>query len=119
MEQEKSQRQIQKEILQAARKLIEESKHWTQGKMARDAYGNPIDRRSPLAVCFCAWGAVGRVCAGLGYDRKQERDMIMPLMRFFPGDFVLTGLVEFNDTHTHGEVIELFDKTIASLEVAA
>lgn len=51
--------------LEAAYTLIEDPARWTTGANARDRYGmstfSPLD---PSAVCWCASGALIRVCAG-------------------------------------------------------
>lgn len=51
-----------KQILQEAYNLIENPEHWTQVVLARDTDGNSVEPCDPTAVCFCAIGALYRVC---------------------------------------------------------
>jgi hypothetical protein len=49
------------EILTAARALIQDPAHWTQGSFARDEHGHDVDALAPTAQCFCAYGAIVKV----------------------------------------------------------
>lgn len=97
------------EILQKARDLISDEKNWTQEEFARDEQGmwtGPLDDN---AKCFCAIGAVARV------SRIDPDD-------YFPGEklmqqaaFEMCGtysIASFNDSRTHAEVLDLFDRAI-------
>lgn len=94
-------------ILKAARDLIAKPENWTQGTYARDARGNEIGVRSDIAVCFCSLGAISAV-SGNCDDAGMARDAIAALTR--------NGIVNFNDTHTHSEVLDLFSKAIKAAE---
>jgi hypothetical protein len=49
------------EVLNKAADLIEPEGKWTQGEMAKGKTGSKVLPNSPLAVCFCAVGAIRRV----------------------------------------------------------
>ena len=98
------------ETLKAARQLITDPAKWTQGWLARNALGEHADVDSSSAVCFCSIGALCRVgsVAYYGAQRILERNISDGL-----------SLGWFNDTHTHAEVLALFDAAIAELEGVA
>lgn len=95
-----------KEILIAARALIDTPEKHTQGVSARNAVGNPVDPKEKQAVCFCPLGAIDRVC----YNNHD----------YFKAYTILRGVVgmvsKFNDTHTHAEVLAMFDEAISRTE---
>ena len=95
-----------KQLLQKARALIEDPAHWTQGALARDSAGNEVFPNSPQAVCFCAEGALA--CAFEGtFDLKERAGRYLDIETEKP-------LWTFNDSHTHEEVLNAFDKAIAN-----
>jgi hypothetical protein len=59
----------------------------------------------------CAWGAIVSVADIKG---AEYRGALRSLGFFFFGE-----LATFNDTHTHAEVLALFDKAIAAEEAKA
>lgn len=50
------------DVLDDAANLIEPEGKWTQGCYARDADGNMVLPSDEIAHCFCALGAISRVC---------------------------------------------------------
>lgn len=99
------------EILKSARKLIEKPENWTQRAHARDYWGISVPSYSPFADCFCAVGAVQRVTDAQRYCGSSEA---LDALSREAGGHVPT----FNDTHSHEEVLALFDTAIANLEAA-
>ena len=95
-----------KEILIAARAKIQDSAHWTQGAMARDSSGEAINSKNPYAVCWCSTGAIVAVTP----DQVKPQKVFLTL-----GNFTVRKIETFNDSSTHEEVLEVFDKAIASL----
>ena len=100
------------ETLKAARQLISDPAKWTQGEFARDATGYAVRPINDDCVCFCALGAIAHV------DKTHK-------LRGSAAEKYLSKLCEksrnisigiFNDTHTHAEVLALFDAAIAELE---
>lgn len=93
------------EILEAAYKLIRPKSRWTQGVAALDADGVQTGADSAEAVKWCAVGAIDKfatpkqaIIAFLALDRARPRS---------------SSTAEFNDTHTHREVLAMFRKAIA------
>ena len=98
------------DVLRAVRKKIERRECWTQNVVARDSYGVPVVSTSEKACCWCLAGAIEFEVDNL----QLWSDVICSF------DEVLNGqnLVVFNETHTHAEVIEVLDRTIAVVEAA-
>ncbi len=90
------------EILKAARELISDPVHWTQGWQARNFQGIGVPAKSGEAVCWCILGALHKTS-------EQALEAREALRLFLPYGY---GLDEFNDRHSHAEVLELFDKAI-------
>jgi hypothetical protein len=99
-----------------ARKIIENRRHWTRGVAARDRKGIPVTPDDPGASCWCVLGALFRVSA----DAKQPSTIIagkkVQLIKSWHLIEAAAGtdrLAEFNDTHSHHEVLDLIDRAIA------
>jgi hypothetical protein len=92
------------ELLHAAQDLIRDPKNWIQGMAAVDDQGLPVTIKR--ATCFCSVGALHR--ADQGYSYLPAIDILDKLAG--------GSIIAFNDTHTHAEVIDLWDraKEIAS-----
>ena len=103
------------EVLRAARAKIEKAENWTQEEYGRDAQGLPADVR--VACALCSIGAVLAVCDEV--RSAPETRAINLLREQTPGYsecWVYDPLVKFNDTHTHAEVLALFDRAISAAE---
>jgi hypothetical protein len=96
-----------KETLKAARKLIANRKRWTRGASARNARSRPVNVDSPAACRWCAEGAVLRFLPnGIGLYWINE------LLCKAAGMPIGGSFHNFNDTHTHAEVLAVFDEAI-------
>lgn len=96
-----------KEILVAARDKIADEKNWTQGEFARDANGDDVNAVSNKAVCWCA---IGSLISVLPEDLSFDSVSLWKLVDSASGG----SSYAFNDSHTHAEVLGLFDKLIAA-----
>ena len=97
------------ETLKAARQLISDPAKWTQGWFAKNERGFTVSEDHPDACCWCALGAMRKVSPSWkGYHQTAAILMNGSLLR----------VSDFNDTHTHAEVLALFDAAIAELEGA-
>ncbi len=102
------------DVLRAAREKIATPERWTKGAAARDVNGGKVDAASPLAVCWCANGAIYSkpspyLRPGLRDSATENLRMLLPI-----GFYVST----FNDapTTTHADILALFDRAIAAEE---
>jgi hypothetical protein len=96
------------ETLKAARDLISDPARWTQGTYARNEIGARTRDFEDASVSFSALGALRRV--------HMPPSAVALLVKQLPEG--IENIDAFNDTHTHAEVIALFDAAIAELEGA-
>lgn len=99
------------EILKAAKELISDPKRWTQGLFARNIEGLVSPVTSKDAVCWCAAGSLWRV-DGPSPTIQSQREAAYELLSNAMGGSV----PDYNDTHTHIEVLAKFDEAIALAE---
>lgn len=99
------------DFIRKAREIISDESHWTRGELARDARGDDVPPLSPRAHCFCAVGALARATK-LRTDTVDSARIMNQIRRVCGIDF----LSDYNDSHTHAEVLAMFDKTIRALE---
>ncbi|WP_454287233.1 DUF6197 family protein [Rhizobium arsenicireducens] len=92
-----------KALLTKALELIRDPDHWTQGQFARDAAGQKVSINSPSATCFCSIGAV----LVLAPPTSLEDEALLLLEAQ-----LTTSIATFNDTHTHAEVIAVWERAI-------
>lgn len=100
-------------LLRRARQLISRPDRWTRKTMARNPRtGRAVGTYSRLAGQWCALGALHRfhpeealICDAVSELRKGG----------VPDDH---SLGSFNDSHTHQEVLDLFDSAIRRLDLA-
>ena len=100
-----------RKILRAARVFLADPAHWCQHKMAVDENG-AFTVPQKAAKC-CALGAIRR------YTPYTVREVLLAEteLQFTLGlRNMRLAVATFNDTHTHGEVLQMFDDTIARLE---
>ncbi len=98
-------RVVELSILIKARGLILDPARWTQGVFTRQRDDGGLRR--------CALGAL--VDSATGEEERAYKCAYKTLCAYTSGN----SLAEFNDTHTHVEVIALFDKCIAACAVRA
>lgn len=92
------------EVLEAARNLISDPEHWTIEVCARDKDYQACGSKDPRATEWCAIGAIVRYAV----------DPIIKLIaRKFLEDIV-GDIGSYNDSHTHAEVIAVFDAAITA-----
>lgn len=96
-----------KEVLVQAKELISTEEKWTQGAYGRQADGTLISFTDPRACRFCTMGALFRASAEDmdGFDGANRA-----LSQAIGTRSI--GIVAFNDSHTHAEVMAMFDKAI-------
>jgi hypothetical protein len=101
-----------KDVLVAARHILENPDHWTKGCFARTAGGGEVDAEDAVAKSFCVHGAI--IAAAGGFD-VPFRNEALNLLRTaaspssgFPGGW--------NDapSRTHADVLAAFDRAIES-----
>lgn len=97
--------------LRAARELIASLDTWTQKAAGRDAKGRECDPTRKAAVRRDSSGALRVAAKG---NAELERAGYEALRAVLPAGVTL--LSTYNDTHSHGDVIELWGRAIDRLE---
>ena len=102
------------DTLRAARETLSDPTRWTQGAYARSASGRRLWFESPSAVCWCAYGALGKH-SGLHPEEGRAADFLRraadELFDLYP--------TEVNDDRGHAAVLSMYDLAIALADVEA
>lgn len=101
-------------LLKGARSTISTASQWTQEGYARDASGNDVPPARVDAVCWCAVGAL--YAENRGTRGSALRIAIDAIANTVGGEFGEHSVVDYNDHHTHEEVLSALDITISRLE---
>ena len=93
------------EILQAARELISVPERWTQGCLARNRAGKECSFRSNDSVRWCSIGALNKI---------STLNIVSHALVFLSKAVSVktNKFSTWNDTHTHAEVLQAFDRAI-------
>jgi hypothetical protein len=119
------------QTLRAARAIIEDPAHWTTDFAARDKDGNVVTSLDRRARCFCSLGAIHRAV----YQSNENYRLLPPdqlaLARVVEGvainrlqaaidaaidPMTVESVTHYNDTHSHEDVLAIFDAAIALRE---
>lgn len=90
------------EALKAAKAKIDTPEKWTTGAFARDASGEITSCFNTEAACYCSAGVL------LAGGAPQEARAAL--------DDVCGCIIAYNDSHTHAEVMAVWDAAIAIAE---
>ncbi len=94
------------EALVKARELLSDPAHWARGVMARNAEGDEVWAGADTATCWCAMGALGRVCPSI-----EARGPALHLLALSVGDCDIADFNDDSDT-THANLMAAFDHAI-------
>ena len=109
-------RSLKLQVVERARALIADERHWCRGDLARDANGLAICPTAADAVKRCGLGAVIAAAHELTHDFNAAQDVALQALRPHYGT---STLVQVNDIRGHAAVLSLFDEVIAAENVAA
>ena len=112
-------------VLIEARKLIEDPEHWLQGQYAATDKSLPVHPKDEKAVRFCSVGAVVHLLPPDTLPEAEVRQHSVAVRTLDPVWFtrekarrvLLHGdrcIAQYNDTHTHEEVLAVWDLAIAT-----
>lgn len=98
-----------KQILIKARELLSEESRWTKGSFARQADKVGTGANNPLAVCWCALGAIDKVIGDdyTNTDATKSLESAANVLGY-------ASVNALNDRASHSKVLEMFDNAIAS-----
>lgn len=97
------------EILQKARATIALPENWTQGAYARNKQGAACSALNKTARCWCASGALHKAWQGNYSVLYVDALNIL-------GRVAGMSIIDYNDRHTHEELLAVFDKAIEIAE---
>lgn len=104
------------DLLKQAKQVIADEENWTQRVLARNAENYMVAVDSAAACKFCSIGAILKVIYPL-YTETYVRDTKYALLRNCLLDTGYSGsLGSYNDTHTHAQVMQMWDKAIQLVE---
>ena len=104
-------RSLQVQIVERARALVADERHWCRGQLADNARGQVVLPISANAVRRCGLGAVIAAAFQLTQDYDAAYVLAQNALRPYCG---LSTLVHVNDERGHAAVIALFDEVIFS-----
>jgi hypothetical protein len=103
-------RNLQREILARARRLIGEPRRWTRYAAARDSRGSRCAPNDDRAARYCVYGALLRAAFELtGNNRRAEVLARAAENEIRPDERIS----KFNDSHSHRAVLRLIDEALA------
>lgn len=97
-------------ILKEARQRISKEENWTQEVAALDGNNDSV---YPTESDACMWCSLGTVVACQKTHKISELSFAIKEL-YKTIDYI--GIGKYNDTHTHKEVLEMFDKTIERIK---
>lgn len=104
------------ELLEAGRAIIADPAHWAQDTFAYDADGKEVWSTSPTAVCWCSVGVLHKVVSDVQTPSPLDGDLRCEaehmLSRASRKDGANQSIAWFNDSHTHAEVLAVWDIAI-------
>jgi hypothetical protein len=100
-----------REVLVAARKLIEKPEQWTQGWFAKTVSGEEVASLDPRACRWCLEGACRRAS---GFVGDTYGDEFRPIRRLLTDAIGGRHPQDFNDSSitTHAQVLAALDRAI-------
>lgn len=105
-----------KQILTRAREILTPPKAWTRGTLARDKNHNSTNLYGEDAICFCSIGAIVRAAHQLNAHEAEAEALLQLSNVIVAGKKQKVFISDFNDDPdtTHTDVLNLFDRAIAS-----
>jgi hypothetical protein len=104
-------RPLKLQIVEKARTLIEDERHWCRNVLARDANGRSVDPTDQRVVRRCGLGALIAAAYQITNDHRQAHALAITALRPVHGS---TTLVKINDIRGHSAVLAVFDEVIAA-----
>jgi hypothetical protein len=100
------------QVIEKARALIEDERHWCRGELARDINALSICPTDSRAERRCALGALITAAYQITNDYSRAHDLAIRAVRPLHGSATL---VNVNDVRGHTAVLALLDEVIAAM----
>jgi len=104
-------RPLKLQIVERARALIEDERHWCRNELARDANGRSVDPTDQRVVRRCGLGALIAAAYQITNDHRQAHALAITALRPVHGSATL---VKINDIRGHSAGLAVFDEVIAA-----
>jgi hypothetical protein len=104
-------RRLKVQIVERARALIADEKHWCRRHFGEDANGLPVSPTSASATKRCALGAV--IAAAYQFTNDADAAYRIGYQALRP-QYGSATLIKVNDVRGHTAVLALFDEVIAA-----
>jgi hypothetical protein len=98
------------QIVERARALIQDERHWCRGELARDANGFSVGPTDSGATRRCGLGALIAAAYQVTDDERRAHDLAINALRPLHGSATL---VNVNDVRGHEAVLALLDEVLA------
>jgi hypothetical protein len=99
-------------IIERAKELIQDERHWCRGSLAIDAYGDSTDPTSKEAVKRCAFGALIAAAHQLTNSRSRSYELAGNALGPLCGT---NSVILTNDHQGHAAILALFDEAMAAI----
>jgi hypothetical protein len=100
------------QVIEKARALIEDERHWCRGELARDMNALPVCPTDSRAERRCALGALIAAAYQITNDFSRAHDLAISAVRPLHGSATL---VNVNDVRGHAAVLALLDEVVAAM----
>ena len=100
------------QLVEKARALIEEERHWCRGELARDINALSVCPTDSRAERRCALGALIAAAYQITNDYSRAHDLAIRAVRPLHG---CATLINVNDVRGHAAVLALLDEVIAAM----
>ena len=99
------------QVIEKARALIEDERHWCRGELARDINALTICPTDSRAQRHCALGALIAAAYQITNDFNRAHDLAIGAVRPLHGSATL---VNVNDVRGHAAVLALLDEVVTA-----
>jgi hypothetical protein len=103
-------RPLKLQIVERARALIEDERHWCRNELARDVHGRSVDPTDQSAVRRCGLGALIAAAYQITHNQRRAHELAVTALRPFNGS---TTVVMTNDIRGHEAVLALLDEALS------
>ena len=100
------------QVIEKARALIEDERHWCRGELARDMHAVSVCPTDSRAERRCALGALIAAAYQLTNDFGRAHDLAITAVRPLYGSATL---VNVNDVRGHAAVLALLDEVVNAM----
>jgi len=100
------------QIIERAKELIQDERHWCRGYLGINASGDSADPTTGEAVRRCALGALVAAAYHVTNDRIWAYELALNVLRPLCGS---NAVVLTNDHRGHAAVLALFDEAMAGM----